>query len=76
MHMHLYEARKKQKITQADMAEVIGVTAQQYGKRERGEISISLEESHLFSQKLGISIDKLFPEYFFNVNVPKMHKQI
>jgi transcriptional regulator with XRE-family HTH domain len=75
MHMNLYSARKSRKITQEEMAKVIGVSTQQYGKRERGEISIDLDEAFLMSKKMGVSIPELFPEYFFDVSVPKMHKQ-
>lgn len=74
MHMSLYSIRKSKEINQDEMARVIGVSTQQYGKRERGLISITLEEAHLFSQKLDTPIEDLFPEYFFNVDVPKMHK--
>lgn len=74
MHMHLYEARKQKGLTQEDMAKAIGVTSQQYGKREREKVSISLEEAYIFSEMLGVPIEDLFPKYFFNVDVPKMHK--
>lgn len=75
MHMNLYQARKVKKITQDEMAKVIGVTSQQYGKRERGIVSISLDEAFHFSKKLETPIEELFPEYFFNLNVPKMHNR-
>lgn len=74
MHMNLYKARKDAKLTQSDLGEVIGVTAQQYGKRERGLMSITLEEASKISKKLGMPISDLFPEYFFTFYVPKMHK--
>ncbi len=73
MHMRLYEARKKAKLTQLDMGMCIGVTAQQYGKRERGEMSITLEEAKKFSDALKKPTSEIFPEYFFTVYVPKMH---
>ncbi|PLS36826.1 XRE family transcriptional regulator [Carnobacterium maltaromaticum] len=74
MHMKLYEARKKSKLTQNDMGITIGVTAQQYGKRERGEMSITLEEAKMISDKLKKPTSEVFPEYFFTTFVPKMHK--
>lgn len=76
MHMNLYQARKHKKMTQTDLGKVIGVTAQQYGKRERGEMSITLEEASEFSNALNKPISELFPEYFFTVVVPKMHEQL
>lgn len=75
MHMNLYKARKDAELNQAELGEVIGVTAQQYGKRERGLMAITLEEASKFSVKLNIPISELFPEYFFTVFVPKMHKE-
>ncbi|WP_257243825.1 XRE family transcriptional regulator [Staphylococcus sp. HMSC078A12] len=57
------------------MGNLIGVSGQQYGKRERGEIPISLDEAMVFSKDLEIPIQELFPEYFFIKEVPKMHKE-
>lgn len=74
MHMELYRVRKDKGFNQSELAEALGVSTQQYGKRERGIISIDLDEALVLSKKLDTPIDKLFPEYFFNVNVPKMHK--
>ncbi|MGL4695233.1 helix-turn-helix transcriptional regulator [Enterococcus larvae] len=75
MHLKLYEARKKAKITQEKMGKIIGVSPQQYGKRERAEMSISLEEASKLSKALQQPISALFPEYFFIRSVPKMHKE-
>lgn len=75
MHMNLYKARKDAELNQAEMGESIGVTAQQYGKRERGAMAITLEEASKFSERLKTPISELFPEYFFKVIVPKMHKK-
>ncbi|MHC5215239.1 helix-turn-helix transcriptional regulator [Enterococcus sp. LJL128] len=75
MHLKLYEARKKAKITQEAMGKTIGVSPQQYGKRERAEMSISLEEASKISEALQQPISVLFPEYFFIQTVPKMHKE-
>lgn len=76
MHMNLYEARKKAGFNQAELGKVINVTAQQYGKRERGEMSITLDEASEFAKKLRKPVPDLFPEYFFTVFVPKMHKKV
>ncbi|WP_301359363.1 helix-turn-helix transcriptional regulator [Enterococcus spodopteracolus] len=75
MHIRLYKERKEANLNQAEMGAVIGVTAQQYGKRELGKMSISLEEASKFAGKLNIPISELFPEYFFTVSVPNMHKE-
>lgn len=75
MHMRLYKERKDANLNQSEMGAVIGVTAQQYGKRELGKMSITLDEARMFAEKLNISTSELFPEYFFTVTVPKMHKE-
>ncbi|WP_323705143.1 helix-turn-helix transcriptional regulator [Mammaliicoccus sciuri] len=75
MHKDLYSFRKTAKKTQDFMGGLIGVSGQQYGKRERGEIPISLDEAMEFSKALKMPIQKLFPEYFFISEVPKMHKE-
>lgn len=75
MHKDLYSFRKAAKKNQDYMGNLIGVSGQQYGKRERGEIPISLDEAMVFSKALQIPIQELFPEYFFIKQVPKMHKE-
>ncbi|WP_105988580.1 helix-turn-helix transcriptional regulator [Staphylococcus simulans] len=75
MHKDLYSSRKTAKKNQDYMGNLIGVSGQQYGKRERGEIPISLDEAMVFSKALEIPIQELFPEYFFIKGVPKMHKE-
>ena len=74
MHMNLYKYRKDAGLTQTDLGKAIGVTPQQYGKRERGEMSITLEEASIFAKELGKTVTEVFPEYFFTVVVPKMHE--
>ncbi|MGK9308845.1 helix-turn-helix transcriptional regulator [Melissococcus plutonius] len=76
MHLNLYKARKEANLTQGELGKIIGVTAQQYGKRERGIMAITLEEASKLSKKLKIPISELFPEYFFINIVPKMHREM
>ncbi len=73
MHMKLYELRKAKKMTQKELAKVIGKTTQQYGKRERGEVPITLDEASQIAKCLGYAVYEVFPEYFFTPIVPKMH---
>lgn len=75
MHKDLYSYRKTAKKNQDYMGNLIGVSGQQYGKRKRGEIPISLDEAMVFSKALEMPIQELFPEYFFIKEVPKMHKE-
>ncbi len=74
MHKDLYSFRKAAKKNQDFMGSLIGVSGQQYGKRERGETPINLDEAMIFSKALETPIQELFPEYFFIERVPKMHK--
>ncbi|WP_256625385.1 helix-turn-helix transcriptional regulator [Staphylococcus argenteus] len=75
MHKDLYSFRKAAKKNQDFMGGLIGVSGQQYGKRERGEIPINLDEAMIFSKALEKPIQELFPEYFFIERVPKMHER-
>lgn len=75
MHEKLYKFRKDAAMSQADLGKVIGVSAQQYGKRELGKMPITLDEAGEFAKALNVSISELFPEYFFTYVVPKMHKE-
>ncbi|WP_258026114.1 helix-turn-helix domain-containing protein [Staphylococcus aureus] len=52
MHKDLYSSRKAAKKNQDFMGSLIGVSGQQYGKRERGEIPINLDEAMIFSKAL------------------------
>ncbi|MCV2505678.1 helix-turn-helix transcriptional regulator [Melissococcus plutonius] len=76
MHLNLYKARKEANLTQSELGKTIGVTAQQYGKRERGIMAITLKEASELSKKLKMPISELFPEYFFIKIVPKMHENV
>lgn len=55
------------------MAALIGVSGQQYSKRECGILPINLNEAEIFSEDLKVPIQILFPKYFFKTDVPKMH---
>lgn len=73
MHANLYKFRKEANLSQSDLGKVIGVSASQYSQRERGKISITLDEAEKISKTLNKSIVEVFPEYFYTASVPKMH---
>lgn len=73
MHANLYKFRKEANLSQNDLGKVIGVSASQYSQRERGKISITLDEAEKISKTLNKSIMEVFPEYFYTDSVPKMH---
>ncbi len=63
MHEDLYSSRKAAKKNQDFMGSLIGVSGQQYGKRERGEIPINLDEAMIF-----LRLSKhLYKNYFQNI---------
>lgn len=59
MHKELYSFRKEAKKTQTYMGALIGVSGQQYGKRERGNLPINLNEAEIFSEDLKIQNEDL-----------------
>ena len=60
----IYIALEKRRKEPRLYGSLIGVSGQQYGKRERGEIPINLDEAMIFSKALETPIQELFPEYF------------
>jgi transcriptional regulator with XRE-family HTH domain len=74
MHRDLWAIRKSKGKTQSDVAAFLGISERQYGAKERGKASLTLDEAQLVAKFLETPIDKLFPEYFFSRHVPKMHK--
>ena len=63
MHKDLYSFRKAAKKNQDFMGSLIGVSGQQYGKRERGEIPINLDEAMIFLRHS----KHLYKNYFQNI---------
>lgn len=53
------EARERMGLTQADVAKRIGVTSQQYGGVERGNLLPSTETLRAMAETLGVSADVL-----------------
>lgn len=73
MHKNLWAIRKELKVTQSDIAKELGISMKQYGEKERGTVSFTLDEAEKMSRIMNVPIDKIFPEYFFTEGVPKMH---
>ena len=64
MHILLFGLRRKQGKSRIHMAELLGVHAETYARKERGEIDITLNEAKLISDELESTINEVFPEYF------------
>lgn len=56
----LKELRAEKKITQEELAEYLGISCPNYGKKENDQIRFSLEEAQKLSEYFGMSIEDLF----------------
>ena len=60
MQIKLYEARKQAKLSQQEVADILGISRNSYGQKERGDVSFNLEEMFALSELLNTSLDDLF----------------
>lgn len=60
MEMKLYEARKQAKLSQQEVADILGISRNSYGQKERGDVPFNLEEMFTLSNLLNASLDDLF----------------
>ena len=60
MQIKLYEARKQAKLSQQEVADILGISRNSYGQKERDDTSFNLEEMFALSDLLNISLDDLF----------------
>lgn len=63
--MKLYSIRKfrkSKKLTQSEMADIIGVSRVNYSKKEAGNIKFSLPEATAIANHFGVSIEDVFFE--------------
>ncbi|MBU5366638.1 helix-turn-helix transcriptional regulator [Enterococcus pseudoavium] len=60
MQSRLYEARKKSKMTQEDLATKLGISRISYGLKERGEMPFTGDEMFEIASIFGTSIEKIF----------------
>ena len=58
----LRELRQARRITQAEMAEALGMTRPGYFNLESGKNGQSFAKLPIIAKKLGCAIDRLFPE--------------
>ncbi|MDT2011220.1 helix-turn-helix transcriptional regulator [Carnobacterium divergens] len=64
MHKVLLGERKERKLTQAEIAENLGMSKDYYARRERGSQQFDLDEAKAIADYLTMSIPDLFPEFF------------
>ena len=60
MEMKLYEARKQAKLPQQEVADILGISINSYGQKERGDVPFNLEEKFALSGLLNTSLYDLF----------------
>lgn len=60
MQIKLYEARKRAKLSQQDVADILGISRNSYGQKERGVVPFNSEEMFALSELLNSSLDDLF----------------
>jgi putative transcriptional regulator len=60
VQIKLYDARKRSKLSQQEVADILGISRNSYGQKERGDVSFNLEEMFALSELLNTSLDDLF----------------
>ena len=60
MQIKLYEARKRAKLSQQEVADTLGISRNSYGQKERGDVNFQLEEMFALSELLNRNLDDLF----------------
>ena len=60
MQIKLYQARKQAKLSQQEVADILGISRNSYGQKERDDVLFNLEEMFALSELLNVSLDDLF----------------
>ena len=60
VQIKLYDARKRAKLSQQEVDDVLGISRNSYGQKERGNVPFNLEEMFALSDLLNVSLDDLF----------------
>ena len=60
VQIKLYGARKRAKLSQQEVADILGISRNSYGQKERGDVPFNLEEMFALSELLDSSLDDLF----------------
>ena len=60
VQIKLYDARKRAKLSQQEVADILGISRNSYGQKERGDVPFNLEEMFALSELLNASLDDLF----------------
>lgn len=60
MQIHLYNERKKRKITQEEIAHQLGISRNSYGKKERGQLPFTQDEMFTISFMFNMNMSEIF----------------
>lgn len=60
MQYLLFKKRKENRMTQEDMANLLGISRNSYGKKERGEVPFDQDEMFTISNHFEENMDKIF----------------
>ncbi len=60
MQDNLILLRKKRKVSQETLANLIGISTKQFGAKERGEVTFNGDEMFLISNFFGKKVDEIF----------------
>lgn len=60
MQILLMHERKKNKLTQNDLAKLLGLSAKQYGAKERSEVDFTASEMFILSDYFKMEINQIF----------------
>ena len=60
MQIKLYEARKRAKLSQQEVADILGISRNSYGQKERDDVPFNLVEMFALSGLLNTGLDDLF----------------
>lgn len=60
MQEKLLILRKRRKLTQNDLADVLGISSTQYARKERGEYEFNSDEMFKLKDYFGLPLDDIF----------------
>jgi len=60
MQWNLIILRKEKRLKQVDVAEVIGISADAYGQKERGQLQFKANEMFVLSDFFGKKVEEIF----------------
>jgi transcriptional regulator with XRE-family HTH domain len=70
----IFHIREERRLSQNEMAELLGVSPSTYSRIERGETAISFEDLPKYASSLGISVQDLLPDTLSITNNSTNHQ--